>query len=146
MENSNRNHKQNGEKGERIAIGCLAKFNIDVALPMSDNHSFDFIVIRNNKLYKVQVKSSGSIDKNGGIHFHIKKNNWYNKTCKKYTRDDVDVVILCDYETIYLLKPEEFENRSFFCISKTHSTNGGPMRNHYDEYVISYNRIEDVFS
>lgn len=32
-----RNNKQLGEMGERVAIGELAKYGIDVLLPMSDN-------------------------------------------------------------------------------------------------------------
>ena len=39
-----RNNKQLGEMGERVAIGELAKYGIDVLLPMSDNLPFDFVL------------------------------------------------------------------------------------------------------
>lgn len=40
-----KNNKQLGEIGERIAIGELAKYGIDVILPLSDNLPFDFVAL-----------------------------------------------------------------------------------------------------
>ena len=50
-----RNNKQLGEMGERVAIGELAKYGIDVLLPMSDNLPFDFVVFHNNKFFVTPV-------------------------------------------------------------------------------------------
>ena len=44
-----RNKKQLGEIGERIAIGELSKYRLDILLPMSDNLPFDFVIYYNNK-------------------------------------------------------------------------------------------------
>jgi hypothetical protein len=139
-----RNHKQNGEKGERVAIGELAKYDIDVAIPMSDNHPYDFIIIINDKFYRAQVKSSTQI-LNGSLMFALKKNNWYKRTSKKYTSDDIDVMILCDYSTIYLLTPLEFNNKSSFAISFERKGVGGPIRHSNTKYQISKKRIQEVF-
>ena len=38
------NKKQLGEIGERIAIGELSKYGLDILLPMSDNLPFDIII------------------------------------------------------------------------------------------------------
>lgn len=47
-----RNKKQLGEIGERIAIGELSKYGLDILLPMSDNLPFDFVIYYNNKFYR----------------------------------------------------------------------------------------------
>ena len=55
-----RNKKQLGEIGERIAIGELSKYRLDILLPMSDNLPFDFVIYYNNKFYRTQVKTTAS--------------------------------------------------------------------------------------
>jgi hypothetical protein len=139
-----RNHKQNGEKGERIAIGELAKYDIDVAMPMSDNHLYDFIIIIGSKFYRAQVKSSTQMISDS-LLFALKKNDWYKRTSKKYTSNDIDVMILCDYSTIYLLTPSEFNNKSTFTISFKRNGIGGPVRHSNTQYQISKKRIQEVF-
>lgn len=141
-----RNHKQNGEKGERIAIGELSKYDIDIALPMSDNHPYDFIAIVNDKFYRVQVKSSKWKTDNY-IEFSLKKNNWYKKTSKKYTIKEVDVMILCDYDTVFILGTKDFDNKSSFSIvkNKTDVKCRKYEQHIYSDYVISRDRINEIF-
>jgi hypothetical protein len=139
------NHKSVGEQGERITIGELAKFNIDVAIPLSDNYPYDMIAIYNNKLYKIQVKSSNIVSNTGALVFTLKKNNWYNKTSKKYTSEEIDIFVLCDFNTIYLLKPEEFNNRSGFTIRLKKTMNSNSIQRLASDYQISEKRIKDVF-
>lgn len=55
-----RNKKQLGEIGERIAIGELSKYGLDILLPMSDNLPFDFVIYYNNKFYRTQVKTTAT--------------------------------------------------------------------------------------
>lgn len=69
------NKKQFGEIGERIAIGELAKFGIDVMLPMTDNLPFDLVIFYNNKFFKCQVKTSNRVNSKGVISFSIRSNN-----------------------------------------------------------------------
>lgn len=90
------NKKHIGEVGERIAIGELAKFGIDVMLPLTDNLPFDLVVYHNNKFFKCQVKTCTNISENGSYVFNITSNNWYNHTQHHYTKDEVDVWILCN--------------------------------------------------
>lgn len=141
------NSKSKGEKGQRIAIGELAKWDIDVAVPLTDNLPWDFIVIYNNKLLKAQVKSSScnATGCTGSIEFDLVSNNWHSKTIKKYSESDCDLMILCDFDSIYLLSPEEFSGRKSFTIRKTASANGQLKGvNFHDSYVISEKRIREV--
>lgn len=71
-----KNNKQLGEIGERIAIGELAKYGIDVILPLSDNLPFDFVAYINNKFYKCQVKTTDSLTENDSLRFSLTSNNW----------------------------------------------------------------------
>ena len=101
------NRKKLGEIGERIAIGELAKFGIDVMLPMTDNLPFDLVVYYNNKFFKCQVKTSTFITKEGSMSFDISTNDWYQHTVHTYTSNEVDVWILCDLKNIYLIRYDE---------------------------------------
>lgn len=142
------NNKSKGETGERIAIGELAKFNIDVLLPMSDNLSFDFIIYYKNKLYKCQVKSTfqNSKDSDGSVHFSLTSNNWYSKTEKSYTADEIDIFILCDGKKIYLFKFDELKDKKTITIRKEPSKNNQIKRMTFaNDVELSEKRLSEVF-
>lgn len=141
------NKKSSGEKGERIAIGELAKWDIDVAIPLSDNLPWDFVIIHGNKLFRTQVKSGERRHRSSpdSICFGLTTNNWHAKTTKKYTSKDCDLMILCDYENIYLLGPQDFSGKSCFSIRQQKSKNGQTKGIHmHDDFVISKKRIRQI--
>lgn len=144
----NNSPKVKGEKGQLITIGELAKWDIQIAIPLSDNLPFDFILIVNDKLFKAQVKTSERKGTNtkGSISFKLTTNNWHKKTEKKYSEEDIDVMILCDYNNIYLLDKDDFSGRSSFNIRREPSANNQQKRvNLAEDYVISRKRIDLVF-
>ena len=108
------NSKKKGEIGERISIGELAKFGIDVAIPLTDNLPFDYIIIYKSKLFKAQVKSA--TPREDVCEFDLSSNNWYSKTTRKYTKKDVDVFILCDFINVFMLVLKDFEDKRSFII------------------------------
>lgn len=120
------NSKNIGEVGERIAIGELSKFGIDIILPMSDNLPFDFLIYYNNKFYKCQVKTNlkNNRDSRGSIFFSLVSTNWYSKKIKVYSKEEVDIFILCDGDNIYLFKYSELENKKSITIRTDSSKNG----------------------
>ena len=139
-------YKQDGEKGERIVIGELAKFDIGVAIPLGECHRFDLIIIYNNKLWKAQVKSSKKHrpKRANVVEFNIKQCGTYG--VRKYSKKDCDVMILCDYETIFLLKPEDFVNKSSFSVRyKPPFKDSRKDYKFFEKYVISEQRIKEVF-
>lgn len=141
------NAKAKGEKAQNIVIGELAKLDIQVAIPLTDNLPWDFILIYKNKLYKVQVKSSDSILDSGAIAFDLRSNNWHAKTIKKYNCDDCDMMILYHFETgyCYLLGPDEFSDRSSFAIRKTSAVNGQVKKiNMHNDYILSLDSLDKV--
>lgn len=141
------NHKNVGERGECIAIGELAKFDIDVMKPMGDNLPFDFVVYYNNKFFKCQVKTSNTFTTNNSLSFKLKTNNWYSKTEHKYTNDEVDVFILCDLNNIYLVGFDEIEGKTTFTIRNKDTKSKQYEGIHFaSDYIISEKRIEEVFT
>lgn len=139
-----RNNKQLGEMGERVAIGELAKYGIDVLLPMSDNLPFDFVVFHNNKFFKCQVKTTDTKTENNSLC--LVTNNWSNKETHKYTIDEVDVVICCDLDTIYLFPMSELIDRRTITL-RTETPKNGQVKgiNFTKDYVISEDRISKIF-
>ena len=139
------NNKHKGETAQKFVIAEFASWNIEVALPMSDNLPFDLIAIYNNKLYRIQVKSSGS--KKDAIEFSFRTSNWWKKTSKKYTELDADIMV--GYDVVegktYLFGPEEFVNRRSFTIRRKPGKRAYKTSNLAENYVISENRINEVF-
>ena len=138
------NAKAKGEKGERIAIGEFAKCDIDVAIPLSDNLPWDFIVVYNGKLLRAQVKSSTQVGRgcSGSVSFDLTSNNWNQKTIRKYDAHDCDIMVLCDYEHIYILGPKDFTNRKSFTIRHVPSkSNQRKGVNFHSDYVLSRERM-----
>lgn len=141
-----KNRKNLGEIGERIAIGELAKYGIDVILPLSDNLPFDFVIYKNQKFYKCQVKTSRQISENNSLIFSLVTNNWHNKKIYKYTENDVDIFICCDLNTIYLFPFNELKGKKTINIRYTKPKNG-QTKNVYcaHDYKLSTEIINKIF-
>lgn len=99
-----RNKKQ---LGERIAIGELSKYGLDILLPMSDNLPFDFVIYYNNKFYRTQVKTV-----NNSLNFSLTSNNYNKGTVHKYNEDEIDIMICCDLHNIYIFPECDVANRN----------------------------------
>jgi len=139
------NPKEKGEKGQRIVIGELAKCDLSVAIPLSDNLPWDLVVISSNgSLLKAQVKTSSESVNNGSVVFGLYSNNWYSGSTKKYDENDCDIMLLCDYENVYLLTPDEFTGRKCFTIRKEASKNGQSKNVNLAEKYLLANRIPDI--
>lgn len=138
-----KNHKQLGEIGERIAIGELAKFGIDVLLPMSDNLPFDFVIYSNNKFFKCQVKTTEEVIENNTYRFSLTSNNWNKGISYFYTEEDYDVLICCNLKTIFLFSFEETRGRHNINLRETPSLNNQVKNiNFCRDFVISEERLK----
>lgn len=141
------NSKHTGELGERIAIGELAKHGIEVLIPMGDNLPFDLVIYHNNKFFKCQVKTStrSSANTEGSVYFSLISTNWHRKTEHFYTKEEVDIFILCDLDTIYLFEYEHLKDQRSISIRKMKSRNNQKRGITYaSDVVISQERIDQV--
>lgn len=94
MENS----KQLGLLGELKAQYDFIKAGYSVSCPLGDYCSYDLIAEKNNKILKIQVKTTEKI-KEGKMIFSLKSKNYY--VDKYYTEKDAD------YFYLYCLENEQ---------------------------------------
>lgn len=93
------NSKQLGQLGELKAQYDFIKAGWEVSVPLGDYCSYDFIAIKNNKIIKVQVKTTEVIHHSDGvIKFSVDSANYYVK--KVYTEND------CNYFYLFCLENE----------------------------------------
>ena len=144
----NNNYKSIGDLGQNCVIGHFSKFGIGISIILSDNYPFDFIAIIDNKLFKVQVKSSSFYTSTGAISFDLKTNNFYNGNISKYSKYTCDVIACYNIvrDEVYILSPSDFENKSSITIRVEKSKNNQlHCTNWIDDYILSPKRIKKVF-
>lgn len=84
-----------GDIGESIAVAKFTQKGYIVSKPISNNARYDLILEIDNKLYKVQVKTTNSI-KDGKMNFSMKTTNYTQGNWKSvaYDAKDVDLFFL----------------------------------------------------
>ena len=141
------NGKYFGEIGQNIVIGELSKYGIGIAVPLGDNLPFDLIAIVDNRLYKLQIKSSSQGHENESVVFNFLSNDFYSGKIKKYSKDEVDVCVAVDLRTYQVYLFDDFEARGSVTIRL------GPPKNHqakrmnwHDDFVLNSSRVKKVFN
>ena len=134
-------HRERGEMGELVAAAELAKHGVGIAWPLGDEFPFDLVLHWKGKLFRAQVKSAKQ--GNGYTQFSLTAKNA--TRYHKYTNADCDIMVLCDYERVYLLGPKEFSGRRGFTVrwSATKNNQSKGVRRHKD-YVLSPGRLRMV--
>ena len=84
-----------GDLGESYAIMKFTQAQTVVSKPLTNNARYDLIIECNNRLYRVQVKTTGAI-KDGKMEFATKTTNYTKGNWKStsYTTDEIDVFFL----------------------------------------------------
>ena len=84
-----------GDVGEAIAVVEFTQQGFMVSKPLSNNARYDLIVDKDNKLYRVQVKTTQSI-KDGKMIFSTKTMNYTQGAIKstRYEKEEVDLFFL----------------------------------------------------
>lgn len=101
------NSKRVGNIGEAYALAKLVELGIPVYQQFGDNEPADYLIVVNNKILKVQVKSSDTYDGNKVV-FDLTSSTIHRKNGNKhkYTIDEVDLFICFDITTkeIFIVK------------------------------------------
>lgn len=92
------NTKQLGTIGELKAQYDFIKAGFDVSIPIGDYCAYDLIIVKEGKIFKIQVKSCEKIV-DGRMKFDLTSRNYY--IDKKYDTQD------CDYFYFYCLENEQ---------------------------------------
>ena len=108
------NTKQNGNLTELQCLAKFAEYGLTVAIPYGDCARYDFVLEINNKLYKVQCKTSSLKKEYGVYEFSCRscKTNSSGNTHKSYTEDEVDFFCTMINDKCYLIPFAETSARS----------------------------------
>lgn len=101
------NTKQIGNLGEAAALHKLVQLGIPTYVQFGDNEAADYLIILDNKVFKLQIKAS-SIVKEGKIVFSTNHSTLHRKNGKRkcYSVDEVDAFICYNVlnEELYIIK------------------------------------------
>ena len=65
--------------GEAVAVAEFSKKRIPVYIPFGQNTACDMMVIINNKIIRIQCKTTEKIKENGTMQFDIARTNGFTK-------------------------------------------------------------------
>ena len=104
------NSKQKGNLTELQCITYFYQLGYQCSLPYGENSRYDFIVDINNKLFRIQVKTS-SLKKNSSdaIEFSCRSTrvNSQGSISKRYTEDEIDFFATFWEGKCYLIPQKE---------------------------------------
>ena len=143
------NKKQQGNLGEISALKEFLKYGFKVSLPFGDNTSYDLIVEDNsNTLYKIQVKSSEQINKDGVYKFSTSKKriNTHGNYTESYKKNEVDYFVLygVSLDELYILKFDEAGTNDTCIRVEPPKRKGGTIPKMREDYLLS-KRINELF-
>ena len=107
------NTSQLGNIGEARVLSEFVKLGIPCYLPYGDGNTADLIADFNNKLNKIQIKTTSSLNKAGAMEWKVTRQEGYHGNKVNYKKEDIDYFAFYCLETdIVCLVPfdENFPN------------------------------------
>lgn len=118
-------------KAEDMAASELLKFGVGVLVPLSDNMPFDLMLHWKGRMLRAMIRTARRRD--ALTRFSLP------------AAADCDVMVLCDDESVYLLKPNEFSGRRGFTVRHRPTKSGRSKGcNFHEDFVVSAKRIKDI--
>lgn len=110
-------NKEKGNTGLALAIAYYGSNGYTVSIPLNDTQDYDLIVDKDNKLYKVQVKSTGTFtDTLDGRVYKLSLRSCggsLRKVYKTVTDTNIDILFAIDAEqNMYSIPIEALEGRT----------------------------------
>ena len=107
-------NKEKGNSGLGMAIAYFTTNGYIVSIPLNDTQDYDLIVEKENKLQRVQVKSTGCIGKGGNYQVALKScGGTRGKTYKTVIETNIELIfILTEQKEMYLIPLEKIKNVS----------------------------------
>ena len=138
--------KKIGNIGESVAISKFVKYGIPVYIPFGDNEKSDLIAEFDDKLNKIQVKTSVSAS-NGKMIFDLTSSTFHRKNGKKhkYTSDEIDYFFCYNIERdkSFLIKSPE-KPISSIIIRYEKSLNNQTKNIHFEDDYLFENVIDSL--
>lgn len=107
-------NKEKGNSSLGIAIAYYASNGYTVSIPLNDTQDYDLIVDKNNKIKRVQVKSSGCKTKYGNYQVALKScGGTRGTTYKTLIETNIDELFIVTEDLgMYVLPKEEINNKA----------------------------------
>ena len=122
-------NKEKGNTGLGMAIAYFSSNGYTVSIPLNDTQDYDLIIEKENKLQKVQVKSTGCIGKGNNYQVALKScGGTKGKTYKTIKETNIDLVfIFTKKRDIYLIPKNDIKNVSTLSLCKK-----------YTKYIVNF--------
>lgn len=105
-------YKQNGSITELLVIAKLMEYGV-VSIPYGNNARYDCIFDFNNKLIRIQIKTSRKLSEDCfSIPLRNKRLCAKGSVSKPYTKDTVDFIATIFNNKVYLIPAPEFPKNS----------------------------------
>ena len=134
------NSKKIGNIGEAKVLAKFVELGIPVYIPFGDNEKADLIAEFNNKLNKIQVKTSIKAE-DGKMIFDLTSSTIHRKNGEKhiYTEDEIDYFACYNIERdkIFLISVEEAPNTAITIRYEKPKNNQTQGIKFEDDYLIN---------
>lgn len=123
-----KNTKKQGDVGMGIAIGYFSIMGYTTSIPLTDSQDYDLVVDIDDKLYKVQVKTTTFKNSNGNyrVNLRVFGGNRSGQTVKHFDNKVVD----------YLFVVTEDGDKYFIPSNQISTTNQLTLNHSFDKFKV----------
>ena len=95
-----------GKRAQGAILAEVMKYGHTVLIPFGEGRRYDMVIEKDGQFFRLQCKAGRYKDR--VIRFNACSSNWFNKTRKRYTCDEIDYfAVYCDFtEKVYLVLVE----------------------------------------
>jgi PD-(D/E)XK endonuclease len=96
-----------GERAQGAIVAEVMKYGYTILIPFGEGRRYDMVIEKDAEFFRLQCKAGRY--ENGVIRFNTCSSNWYNKTRRSYTREEIDYfAIYCEHTgKVYLVFIED---------------------------------------
>ena len=118
------NPRKQGNAGLGIAIAYLSRIGVDVAIPLTDTQRYDLIVVHDDGMERVQVKTTTTKD-HGSYVVHLRTIGGNKSQVKVRLFDPTDyewLFVVCGDATAYMIPTTEITARYSLTLSRRYES------------------------
>jgi hypothetical protein len=99
-----------GERAQGVILAEVMKYGYTVLIPFGEARRYDMAIERAGQFFRLQCKAGRYV--NEVIKFNACSSNWFNKTRKRYTHEEIDYfAVYCEHTgKVYLVPVEDINS------------------------------------
>ena len=95
-----------GERAQGAILAEVMKYGYTVLIPFGEGRRYDMVIEKDGQFFRLQCKAGRY--RNGVVRFNACSVYWWNRTKKRYTREEIDYfAVYCEYTNKVYLVPVE---------------------------------------